>query len=102
MTPKDNSQLDFDIDPIIHEPARLKIITYLTLVESADFVFLISRTGLSTGNFSTHMSKLQKAGYICIEKSIKDNRPHTMLSITEPGKHAYQNYRKVMQGILGL
>ena len=101
MTPQ-NLQLEFDIDPLIHEPARLKIITYLTLVESADFVFLISRTGLTMGNFSTHMSKLQKAGYIDVQKSIRDNRSHTLLSLTETGKQAYDHYRKVMQGILGL
>jgi DNA-binding MarR family transcriptional regulator len=100
--PATNLQLDFDIDPLIHEPARLKIITYLTLVESADFVFLISRTGLTMGNFSTHMSKLQNAGYIDVQKSIKENRSHTMLSITTKGKQAYKDYRKSMQGILGL
>ena len=100
--PATNLQLDFDIDPLIHEPARLKIITYLTLVESADFVFLISRTGLTMGNFSTHMSKLQKAGYINVRKSIRENRSHTLLSLTQTGKQAYAQYRKVMQGILGL
>ena len=100
--PAQNIQLEFDIDLVIHEPARLKIITYLTLVESADFVFLISRTGLTMGNFSTHMSKLQKAGYIEVQKSIKDNRSHTLLSLTETGKLAYKKYREVMQGILGL
>jgi DNA-binding MarR family transcriptional regulator len=102
MKPAQNLQLEFDIDPIIHEPARLKIITFLSLVESADFTFLISRTGLTMGNFSTHMTKLQKAGYIDVKKSIKDNRSHTLLSLTDSGKKAYSNYRKVMQGILGL
>lgn len=100
--PVQNPQLDFDIDPIIHEPARLKIITYLTWVESADFVFLISRTGLTMGNFSTHMSKLEKAGYIEVEKEIKDKRPHTMLSITAAGKQAYEEYRETMRALLGL
>ncbi|MBI9048130.1 MAG: transcriptional regulator [Anaerolineaceae bacterium] len=94
--------VNIEIDILVHEPARLKILTYLSLVESADFVFLISRTGLTMGNFSAHMSKLQKAGYIKVEKEIKDNRPHTMLTITKAGRMAYKEYREIMRGILGL
>jgi DNA-binding MarR family transcriptional regulator len=85
--------VDVEIERLVHEPARLKILAYLSVVESADFVFLISRTGLSMGNLSAHMSKLEKAGYIEVEKEIKDNRPHTMLSLTKAGRKAFNQYR---------
>ena len=92
--------LDIDVDRLVHEPARLKIMAYLSVVKSADFVFLISRTGLTMGNLSTHMSKLERAGYIEVEKEIKDNRPHTMLSLTKAGRKAFELYRDTMQTLL--
>jgi DNA-binding MarR family transcriptional regulator len=92
--------LDIDVDRLVHEPARLKIMAYLSVVKSADFVFLISRTGLTMGNLSTHMSKLERAGYIEVEKEIKDNRPHTMLSLTKAGRKAFELYRVNMQKLL--
>jgi DNA-binding MarR family transcriptional regulator len=92
--------LGIEVDRLVHEPARLKILAYLSVVESADFVFLISRTGLTMGNLSTHMSKLEKAGYIQVQKEIKDNRPHTMLSLTEAGRKAFELYRVNMQKLL--
>jgi DNA-binding MarR family transcriptional regulator len=92
--------VDVEIERLVHEPARLKILAYLSVVESADFVFLISRTGLSMGNLSAHMSKLEKAGYIEVEKEIKDNRPHTMLSLTNAGRKAFNQYRTNMLQLL--
>ena len=71
--PENELNVDIQIERLVHEPARLKILAYLSVVESADFVFLISRTGLTMGNLSAHMSKLEKAGYIVVEKEIKDN-----------------------------
>lgn len=90
-----------ELDKIVHEPARLKILAYLSVVRSADFVFLLSRTGLTYGNLSSHMSKLEEAGYIEVEKEIKDKRPHTMLSITEAGRTAFKAYRQSMLHLLG-
>ena len=92
---------DLQIDRVVHEPARLKILAYLSVVKSADFVFLLSRTGLTYGNLSSHMSKLEEAGYIEVEKEIKDKRPHTMLSLTEQGRSAFDNYRESMLVLLG-
>jgi DNA-binding MarR family transcriptional regulator len=92
--------VDVEIERLVHEPARLKILAYLSVVESADFVFLIRRTGLSMGNLSAHMSKLEKAGYIEVEKEIKDNRPHTMLSLTSAGRKAFNQYRTNMLQLL--
>lgn len=94
------SSAELEIDRLVHEPARLKILAYLTLVKSADFVFLLSRTGLTYGNLSSHMSKLEEAGYIQVEKQFKDKRPQTMLSITDQGRAAFENYRKNMLELL--
>jgi DNA-binding MarR family transcriptional regulator len=91
---------DLQIDRVVHEPARLKILAYLSVVKSTDFVFLLSRTGLTYGNLSSHMSKLEEAGYIEVEKEIKDKRPHTMLSLTGQGRSAFEDYRKNMLELL--
>ena len=102
MSDKENpGSADLQIDRVVHEPARLKILAYLSVVESADFVFLLSRTGLTYGNLSSHMSKLEEAGYIEVQKEIKDKRPHTMLSLTDNGRKAFENYRKDMLDLLG-
>ena len=92
---------DLQLDRVVHEPARLKILAFLSVVKSADFVFMLSRTGLTYGNLSSHMSKLEEAGYIEVEKEIKDKRPHTMLSLTEQGHSAFDDYRKNMLDLLG-
>jgi DNA-binding MarR family transcriptional regulator len=90
-----------ELDKVVHEPARLKILAYLSVVKSADFVFLLSRTGLTYGNLSSHMSKLEEVGYIEVEKEIKDKRPHTMLSLTDAGRTAFNDYRQNMLELLG-
>ena len=95
-----NLNIDLKIDRIIHEPVRLKILAYLSEVESADFVFLVSRLGLTMGNLSAHISKLQEVGYIKVEKSFKGNRPHTMIYLTEKGDDAFSSYREGMLGLL--
>ena len=92
--------VDIEIERLVHEPARLKILAYLSVVESADFVFLISRTGLTMGNLSAHMKKLEEAEYIKIDKTIKDNRPHTTLSMTDAGRDAFNQYRTNMLDLL--
>ena len=89
-----------DIDNIIHEPARLKIMAQLYVVESADFIFLMRRTQLTWGNLSSHMSKLETAGYIEVKKEFVDKKPHTILTLTKKGRAAFQSYRKVMQQVL--
>jgi DNA-binding MarR family transcriptional regulator len=93
--------VDVEINRLVHEPARLKILAYLTLVESADFTFLVSRIGLTMGNLSAHISKLEEAGYLKINKQFKDNRPQTLLSITPKGREAFEVYREDMLRLLG-
>ncbi|MCP4428845.1 MAG: transcriptional regulator [Chloroflexi bacterium] len=88
------------IDKTIHEPARLMIMANLYVVESADFTFLIGQTGLTWGNLSSHLSKLEKAGYVAVEKSFIGKKPHTMLHLTEDGRTAFQKYRQKMEQAL--
>lgn len=103
MTPdKTNSgegQLLGDIDRLIHEPARLMILANLYVVESADFIFLMRQTGLTNGNLSSHMSKLEAAGYIEVQKEFKDKKPHTMLHLTENGRAAFKKYVQSMKEV---
>ena len=89
-----------DIDPVIHAPARLTVLTYLYVVASADFVFLKNMTGLSWGNLSTHLSKLEDAGYVTLEKGFRGKKPHTMVRLTEDGRTAFRAYKTNVQQIL--
>ncbi|NVM27997.1 MAG: transcriptional regulator [Candidatus Helarchaeota archaeon] len=71
----------------------------LYVVESADFLFIMRQTGLTFGNLSSHMSKLEAAKYIDVEKEFVFRKPHTMLHLTEKGRAAFQAYRKTMKQI---
>ena len=93
--PPDLSALN-DIDRLVHEPARLMLMAVLYVVESADFTFLMNQTGMTWGNLSAHMSKLEEAGYLEVEKSFKGRRPNTMLRLTAQGRDAFREYRMKM------
>lgn len=89
-----------DIDKMVHEPARLMILAHLYVVESADYLFLMRQTGLTWGNLSSHLGKLENAGYIKVEKEFVDKKPHTMLHLTMEGRDAFKNYQENMQQFL--
>jgi DNA-binding transcriptional ArsR family regulator len=86
-------QLIIDIDRIIHEPARLLIIAVLSAVESADFLFLLQATGLTKGNLSSHLSRLEAAGYVVIQKTFEGKIPRTLCFLSGDGRQAFQVYR---------
>ncbi len=88
------------IDRVIHEPARLLILAFLSVVDSADFLFLMNQTALTRGNLSSHLSKLENANYVNIVKGFLGKKPHTTLSITEEGRSAFQEYRHNMKQVL--
>jgi DNA-binding MarR family transcriptional regulator len=88
------------IDRIIHEPARYLIMAYLSVAESADAIFLQRQTGLTWGNLSSHLSKLEAAGYVAVKKDFLDKKPHTMLAMTDKGRAAFDNYRNRMKQAL--
>lgn len=96
-TKADNENQQVEIDKIIHEPARLKIIAQLYVVDSADFLFLMRQTGLSQGNVSGHLSKLEDADYVKIEKGYKGKRPQTMILLTKKGRQMFEKYIHTMR-----
>ncbi len=104
MTPSEHGNQDFqpppDIDRVVHEPARLLILAVLYVVESADFLFLVNQTGLTKGNLSSHLSKLEEAGYVQVNKEFVDKIPRTLLRITPKGREALQAYRESIMQIL--
>ena len=89
-----------DLDRTIHSPARLMVMTYLYTVESADYIFLQNLTGLTWGNLSSHLSKLEDEGYVAIEKEIVGKKPHSMVLLTEAGREAFRTYKQSMQRVL--
>ena len=89
-----------EIDKLIHEPARLMILATLHAVESADFLFVVRQTGLTRGNLSSHMSKLENAGFIEINKEFVDKIPRTLLRITDQGRAALLDYTSNMKQVL--
>jgi len=88
------------VDRVVHEPARLMILMYLYSVEKADFVFLLNATELSWGNLSSHLTKLEEAGYVAVEKGYVGKKPHTLIRLTEAGRQAVDAYRRTMQTAL--
>jgi DNA-binding MarR family transcriptional regulator len=74
------------LDPLIHAPARLAIMTVLSSVNAADFVFLARTTGLTNGNLSSHLTKLEDAGLIAIEKRFVRKKPNTNVALTPAGR----------------
>ena len=95
--PQDNLPDIKEIDKLIHEPVRLLLLANLYVVDRADFLYLMKQLGLTFGNLSSHMSKLEEAGYIEVEKEFEDKKPVTRLSLTEEGRSAFSNYRDRMK-----
>ena len=84
------------IDRTVHEPARLAILVLLTVVEKADFLYLLDETGLSKGNFSSHTAKLEEAGYIEVEKLFVEKIPRTIYKLTRKGAEALETHRQTL------
>lgn len=81
-----------DVDRVLHEPSRLGIVALLYTLESADFIFVMNQTGLTWGNLSSHLSKLEEAGYLEIEKSFRGKRPNTVIRLTHDGRESFRQY----------
>ena len=88
------------IDRIIHAPARLMMMTYLYVVESVDFIFLMRLTGLTWGNLSSHLGTLEEAEYVNIEKKFIQKKSHTMVNLTEKGRQAFREYKHTLLQVL--
>ncbi len=99
MASKGDSAPIMEIDKLIHEPARLLIMSHLYVVESADFLFLMRQTDLTFGNLSSHLNKLEKANYVNIKKEFVGKKPHTMLKLTKKGRDAFLDYKRRMKQV---
>lgn len=77
------------------------VMTYLYVVESTDYLFLMRLTGLTWGNLASHLSVLEKEGYIEIEKKFVGKKPQSMIHLTESGRLSFQQYKTIMQDVLG-
>jgi len=89
-----------DVDRVIHEPARLVIVTILYAAESVDFLYLLRETGLSKGNISTHVAKLEQADYIVVEKRFRGKIPQTVYRLTDKGRTAFEAYHQRLKRIV--
>lgn len=88
------------IDRLVHEPARLAILTVLASAEQVEFGFLETICRLSKGNLSSHLSKLETGGLVAIEKSFRGKRPLTRASISDAGRNALDRYRTQIAALI--
>ena len=88
-----------EIDKIIHEPARLRIMMILSGIDKADFTFLVSTLEMTRENLSSHTDRLEQAGYLKISKSFNGKIPHTSYRLTKMGKRALSRYWEAVEEI---
>ena len=86
-----------ELDRVIHEPGRLMIVALLAGVKECDFLFLLHETEMNKGNLSSHLAKLEEAGYVEIEKTYRGKVPMTLLRLTRAGRKTFEEYRKGLQ-----
>lgn len=95
-----NHEKILQLDPVIHAPTRLAILSILVTVESANFSYLKESTGTTDGNLSTHLTKLEESGYIKIRKTFQGKKPQTICAITAKGRKAFQMYLEQLEQIV--
>ncbi len=88
-----------NLDKLIHEPARLAILTALSACESADFTALRRLTSLSDGNLSVQLSRLEEAGLVSIQKQFIARKPRSRVKITKKGNEAIQSHWERLNAI---
>ena len=89
-----------EIDTFLHEPARLRLLVFLSQLKRADFMYLLRQSGLSKGNLSVQMGKLGEAALISVDRNFVDNRPRTTYALTKRGREALRNYKRTMERVL--
>jgi len=94
------SSFAVDPDRVIHEPARLKIMSALSVLDCADFVYLMGETGLTRGNLSVQLRRLEAAGYLIVSKEFRGRIPRTIATMTDSGKKAFKDYRTYLRRLL--
>ena len=86
-----------NLDRRVHDPARLSILTALSACERADFLFLLRITGLTKGNLSSHLSKLEEAGMVETEKRFVNKKTQTLVRLTDGGRRTIEGYWQEME-----
>jgi len=89
-----------DLDRVIHEPGRLMIVALLFAVDRADFLYLQHETAMNKGTLSSHLSRLEEAGYIAVTKTYRGKVPQTLLRLTGTGRKAFEQYRRNLKEAL--
>jgi DNA-binding MarR family transcriptional regulator len=89
-----------DLDRVIHEPGRLMIVALLFAVERTDFLYLQHETGMNKGTLSSHISRLEEAQYVEVEKTYRGKVPQTLLRLTAAGRKAFEEYRRSLKQAL--
>jgi DNA-binding HxlR family transcriptional regulator len=89
-----------DLDRVIHEPGRLMIVALLFAVDRADFLYLQHETAMNKGTLSSHLSRLEEAGYIAVTKTYRGKVPQTLLCLTDAGRKAFVQYRRNLKAAL--
>jgi len=90
-----------EVDALLHEPARLRVLGLLSMVDRADFMYILRTTGLSRGNLSVQLKKLEEAGIISLERELVGARPRTTYFLTEHGRERLREYKRVMCSLMG-
>lgn len=85
------------LDRLVHEPARLAILTALSVCRKADFMYLLRLTGLTRGNLSTHLSKLENAGLIRVEKRFVGRKPNTLVALSPQGRRTVESHWRQLE-----
>ena len=88
------------LDRVIHEPGRLMIVALLSAIEEADFLYLLHETEMNKGTLSSHLARLEEAGYVEITKTYRGKVPQTRLKLTRAGRKAFAQYRERVQDAL--
>lgn len=88
-----------EVNRVVHEPARLAILTVLSACSSADFTFLQTATGLSKGNLSVQLTRLEEAGLISIDKVLERKKTRTTVKLTGAGRLQLNEYWQTMRKI---
>lgn len=89
------------LDRLVHEPGRLLVLACLSVVARADFLYVMRQTGLTQGNLSSHLAKLETAGYVAVEKTFVGKVPRTTLTLTDLGRDSLRAYRTQLMDALG-
>jgi DNA-binding transcriptional ArsR family regulator len=88
-----------ELDATIHQPTRLRIMMLLSGLEAADFTFLLRTLGVTKGNLSSHMSRLEAAGYVAVHKTFEGKTPNTSYSVTPEGRRQLDRYWRAIDEI---